>query len=141
MKPEVPTTGRGPEQQVSTQESIVEKGNVIKTPELGVESGAESFEASSERKAAAADAAAGVATVIPTPVSSGQVAEDDKFTIGDPNPLVANDDDLIEKEWVDRAKKIVSETQNDPYRRDEEVGKLQVDYMKKRFGRELGGAE
>ena len=45
------------------------------------------------------------------------------------------------KEWVDKAKAIVSATQNDPYKRDHDVGLLQVDYLKKRFGRELGVAE
>ena len=54
------------------------------------------------------------------------------------NPLVANDDDLIEKEWVDKAKKIIVETKDDPYAREQEVGKLQADYLHKRYGRELG---
>ena len=53
-------------------------------------------------------------------------------------PLFAKDDDLIEKEWVDRAKKIISDTKNDPFKREESVSKLQVDYLKKRYGRELG---
>ena len=53
-------------------------------------------------------------------------------------PTVANDDDLIEKEWVDKAKKIIAETQDDPYRREQEVNKLQIDYLRKRYGKELG---
>lgn len=53
-------------------------------------------------------------------------------------PTIANDDDLIEKEWVDKAKKIITETQNDPYRREKEVSKLQIDYLRKRYGKELG---
>ncbi len=53
-------------------------------------------------------------------------------------PTIANDDDLIEKEWVDKAKKIITETQNDPYRREKEVTKLQADYLRKRYGKELG---
>jgi len=57
------------------------------------------------------------------------------------NPAVANDDDLIEKEWVDKAKKIVAETRDDPHLQDEKVNKLQADYLKKRFGRELGATE
>jgi len=142
MKPEAPSTNNiGPEQQIPRQEASVDKGNVLKTPESVIEKGTESIEQASENRAVAADAVAGVATVIPTPVSTGPAVDDGTVTIGDPNPLVANDDDLIEKEWVDRAKKIVSETKDDPYQRDEEVGKLQVDYLKKRFGRELGGAE
>jgi len=55
-------------------------------------------------------------------------------------PLVAGDDDLIEKEWVDKAKKIIAETKDDPYKREQEVGKLQADYLRKRYGHELGEA-
>jgi len=55
-------------------------------------------------------------------------------------PLVANDDDLIEREWVDKAKKIIIDTKEDPYRREKEVTLLQSDYLKKRYGRELGSS-
>ncbi len=54
------------------------------------------------------------------------------------NPAVAADEDLIEKEWVDKAKKIIEETKENPYRRELEIGKLQRDYIRKRYGRELG---
>lgn len=53
------------------------------------------------------------------------------------NPSVADDVDVVEKEWVDRARQIVEQTKNDPYRQEEEVEKLQVDYMKKRYGRDI----
>ena len=56
----------------------------------------------------------------------------------DDNPVVAADDDLIEKEWVDKAKKIITETRDDPYKREREVSKLQADYLRKRYGREIG---
>lgn len=55
-------------------------------------------------------------------------------------PATAGDDDLIEKEWVDKAKKILADTRDDPYRREQEVGKLQVEYIRKRYGREIGSA-
>lgn len=53
-------------------------------------------------------------------------------------PTLAADDDLIEKEWVDKAKKIILETKDDPFRREQEVAKLQADYLRKRYGKELG---
>lgn len=56
----------------------------------------------------------------------------------DDNPIIAADEDLIEKEWVDKAKKIISETKDDPYRREQEVSKLQADYIEKRYGRRIG---
>jgi len=69
---------------------------------------------------------------VPVPVHA---VADDSATQG---PVLASDDDLIEKEWVDKAKKIIAETQNDPYRREQEVTKLQIDYLRKRYGKELG---
>lgn len=53
-------------------------------------------------------------------------------------PIVANDDDLIEKEWVDKAKKILADTRTDPYRREREISKLQIEYIRRRYGREIG---
>ena len=49
----------------------------------------------------------------------------------------ANDTDLIEKVWVDKAKKIVSETKDDPYQQEREVTKLQAEYIHKRYGKEV----
>lgn len=55
----------------------------------------------------------------------------------DDTPLVAADEDLIEKAWVDKAKKIVSETKDDPYIQEQAVSRLQADYMQKRYGRSV----
>ncbi len=59
-------------------------------------------------------------------------------SVDDDTPLVAADDDLIEKEWVDKAKKIIAETKDEPYRREQEVKKLQIEYVRKRYGRVIG---
>jgi hypothetical protein len=56
----------------------------------------------------------------------------------DENPVVARDTGKIEKEWVNRAKKIVAETRDDPYERGEKVKDLKADYMMKRFNRKIG---
>lgn len=56
------------------------------------------------------------------------------------NPLIAADEDLIEKEWVDRAKKIVQNTEGNPYRQDEEVSDLQADYLEKRYSKKIGSS-
>ena len=53
-------------------------------------------------------------------------------------PDSAADEDLIEKEWVDKAKKIIEETKEDPYKRELEIGLLQREYIRKRYGREIG---
>lgn len=85
-------------------------------------------------------AAQGVSPVtLPAPVP---VADDTATQVpADDSPAVAADEDLIEKEWVDKAKKIISDTHDDPAAREKQVGRLQADYLKKRYGKELGAAD
>ena len=49
------------------------------------------------------------------------------------NPQIADDVDVIEKEWVEKAKKIVSSSKSDPHQLEKEVSKLQADYLMKRY--------
>lgn len=53
------------------------------------------------------------------------------------NPSVAADDDVIEKEWVDKAKQVVNNTNGDPRLQKHNVSLLQADYINKRYGKEL----
>ncbi|MGO3702213.1 MAG: hypothetical protein ACTJG2_03445 [Candidatus Saccharimonadales bacterium] len=69
-----------------------------------------------------------VATSMPQQPQSEEVA----------NPLAANDDDIIEKEWVNRAKQVIVQTKDDPRAREKAIGALQRDYLMKRYGKELG---
>lgn len=71
-----------------------------------------------------------------SPSQSGGIPQVQK-PVQDTNPQVASDDDVIEKEWVDKAKQIVSQTKDDPYIQEKEVSRLQADYLKKRYGKEL----
>jgi hypothetical protein len=48
---------------------------------------------------------------------------------------VAADEDLIEKEWVEKAKKVIADTKHDPHLQGEAVSRLQADYLKKRYGK------
>lgn len=59
--------------------------------------------------------------------------------VGD-TPSLASDDDLMEKEWVDKLKKIISLTRDDPYERARVIAQLQADYLKKRYNKTLGQA-
>lgn len=56
------------------------------------------------------------------------------------NPTTANDDDDIEKEWVDRAKQVILQTKDNPYAREKAIGELQRDYLAKRYGRQVGAS-
>lgn len=52
-------------------------------------------------------------------------------------PAEAADTDVIEKEWVTRAKQIVADTQADPFRQAMEINRLKADYMKKRYNKDI----
>jgi len=140
MQPETPSQNLNPEQLPVHNEQNVEILSSPNSPDIGIEKGLEAYEKKSELSSIAADMGLTTATPISTPTPFDNTITSTSTTLAG-NPMIANDDDLIEKEWVDKAKKIVAETQNNPYKRDEEVNKLQIDYMKKRFGRELGVAE
>jgi hypothetical protein len=53
------------------------------------------------------------------------------------SPAVAADDDLIEKEWVDRAKAVIAQTKHDPHLQEQAIGRLQADYLQKRYGKTI----
>ncbi|HMS93342.1 MAG TPA: hypothetical protein PKD28_03025 [Candidatus Saccharibacteria bacterium] len=81
-----------------------------------------------------------VVPVLPQPV----VQTDDTTvspTVITDVPDTAADDDLIEKEWVNKAKHIIAQTVDDPRAREEAVGQLQREYLRKRYGKELGVSE
>ena len=51
--------------------------------------------------------------------------------------LAAEDADLIEKAWIEKAKRIVAETRGDPYAQNKEINKVKADYIKKRYNRDI----
>lgn len=57
------------------------------------------------------------------------------------NPTAANDDDVIEMEWVHRAKQIIIQTKDSPFAREKAIAELQRDYLMKRYGRQVGASD
>lgn len=55
--------------------------------------------------------------------------------------LIADDADLIEKEWVSKAKAIVAQTKSDPHQQNQEMTKVKADYLKKRYNKDLKVSE
>lgn len=49
----------------------------------------------------------------------------------------AKDGDIIEKVWIDKAKAIVAQTQNDPFVQKNEMSKVKADYIQKRFNKSI----
>ena len=122
----------------------IPKPNMDRLPPLpGVEAGpvvgGERYEQVAELSAAQSDAtsAAVATTVLAQPTAVYDTTFTDTTTT---SPLTAAHEDLIEKEWVDKAKDIITSTLDDPHARGQQVSALQKDYLRKRYGKELGAA-
>lgn len=113
--------------------------------QLPVASGA--IEASiprAEQAAVGAEQAPIVAAVAPplaTPLPQIQAAilqqNDVSVTTQSVVPSVTDDGDLIEKEWVLKAKEIVEANRDDPFKQSEELTMFKADYMQKRYNKTI----
>ena len=74
--------------------------------------------------------------VLPAPMQN-----DANRVVVNQSPATAQDIDLMEDEWVKDLKKMISETKNDPYTREVRFKQMQIDYLKKRYNRIIGGAK
>ncbi len=52
-------------------------------------------------------------------------------------PMAADDADLIEKEWVLKAKAIVEHTKDDPHSQNYQMSRFKADYLKKRYNKDV----
>lgn len=80
----------------------------------------------------------------PLPVSPQTAVQDTPYD--DSSSIISDTDtsapseaasDLIEKEWVVRAKAIVQQTRSDPHLQTKQLGKFKAEYMKKRYNKDL----
>lgn len=69
------------------------------------------------------------AAPVPTPLVTDDTASSDDINI----PAIADDVDVIEKEWVQKAKNIVESTKDDPNKQSSELSGLKKEYRKNRF--------
>lgn len=110
--------------------------------ETGIERGRERVEQAAEAGARAADAAASAVPIAPVIPQAPPVQNPPASSpVATTTPLVAADEDLIEKEWVDKAKEIIEQTKDDPHARTQKVNELQRDYLQKRYGKVVGASE
>ncbi len=79
----------------------------------------------------------GVPAPVPTQSPSSQPANQPVATSPTWMPQIADDTDLIEKEWVDKAKEIVAQTAHDPHLQNKEINKVRAEYLKKRYNKDL----
>lgn len=80
--------------------------------------------------------AVGQASIMASFAASGQAGN--PLPQPDPAaPVIAEDSDLIEKEWVDKAKSIAGRTRDDPYMQSKEMNRMKADYLKKRYNKDI----
>lgn len=91
--------------------------------------------ANNEPTKAANDAvAAAMSSVAAVPVAATPLPTPDPAA-SQATTTIADDSDVIEKEWVDKAKKIVAETKGDPHKKSQELTGLKREYIETRFGK------
>lgn len=90
--------------------------------------------------AATASSTAGLPPVTLPPALAAQAANaqtDATATTNAVVPNTADDGDLIEKEWVSKAKQIIERTREDPHEQSKELNVFKADYMKKRYNKTI----
>lgn len=134
MEPQLPSPNIGPER--SSQPERVSPS--LSTPEAAPASPSPEHQETREvQPTAPADPAPTVQPSAPPPLpqlSQPSLAQP-QIQAADDSPATAADDDLIEKEWVEKAKKVIAETKHDPYLQEQAVSKLQADYLQKRYNK------
>ena len=133
MKSELPSFIPRPEQQPMGHSESVD----IIASNKGLESTAELDSKHLNQDASIEETMRDISFSLPQIQPSQVIVDDDKKTTTE-SPVVAADEDLIEKEWVDKAKKVVRETKDDPYLQEEAVGALRTDYIDKRIDKRYG---
>lgn len=108
--------------------------DVVMQPKSGTETSHENTPVHGALSTGAAPAG-GQQTVVSdsaqTTVTSTATKQDDGV------PDIADDVDLIEKEWVEKAKMIVDKTKDDPYEQNKEISNFKAAYIKKRYNKEV----
>jgi hypothetical protein len=78
----------------------------------------------------------------PTPAATQPVApfpSAEQQVPSAPQPMSAQNSDEDEAVWMHRAKAVVEQTQNDPYRRLQMIQQLQAQYQAEHFRKDTGG--
>ncbi len=122
------------EREVAEETKVVKQEGTERNPELI---------ASDDASVTAVPVNQSQAASIPAPindeVSQSSVPPTAPQTI--PSPQIADDIDLIEKEWVEKAKEIVDKTKENPYLQNKAISEIKADYIKKRYNKDLAKSE
>jgi len=135
-----PSTDNQPNFELPAPQSLEESGNQHEdtgrgpaTPELN---------RGAEQPGAAAQSMAQSAATIPIPDDAAQAAHPSVTTPGPAiTPALGTTADLIEKEWVEKAKAIVEQTRSDPHLQTSQISKFKASYIKTNFDKDIKVAD
>ncbi|HUC88344.1 MAG TPA: hypothetical protein VMR95_04335 [Candidatus Binatia bacterium] len=75
---------------------------------------------------------------LPVPSATAhQPVSDQPSSVPTNLPTTTDDADLIEKEWIIKAKAIVERTKDDPHQQNYEMSHFKADYLKKRYNKDI----
>lgn len=134
MKPDVNNPGPI---EATSKPALKEEERVLPTPEQAIDRVGEQPIASTGQSTTSQPSTTTPVstTVVPAKPASQAVVQGtakDQF-VAQLAQLPAEDNDVIEKVWVEKADEIVDKTQDDPYLEDEAQHSLSRAYLKKRF--------
>jgi hypothetical protein len=76
-------------------------------------------------------------TAVPAdPITTSNFPTSD-LTSSSSSSLIADDVDVIEKVWVQKAKTIVNDTKDNPHDQSAQLSNMKIDYIKKRFNKDI----
>lgn len=127
---ELPKPAQEIPQQSGDEYAIESIERVVPAPER-------SGERISQAASAVAQAAADPVVIPIQPISQSNDPIQQSSNGQSTNPVIADDADVIEKEWVEKAKSIVAKTKDNPHEQSVELTNFRHDYMKKRYGKEI----
>jgi hypothetical protein len=78
-----------------------------------------------------------IPTAAPVTVPTDDAAKDDKATQESSTQLVDHDSNRIEKVWVDRAKKVISQTRDNPHAQKQGMSEVKAEYIRMRFNKTI----
>ena len=130
MQPDTPSQQPKRSPEVARPSSVAPETSSQKLPELTPAASS----AAERQPAAVVNPVADLATPSKPQKAASPPAQSQKNDSAQPAAsLSAADEDVIEKEWVERAENIIKTKANDPYHEEEDEEALSREYLKQRF--------
>lgn len=121
-------------------EALPPQENIPQSAELTSDQALESGAPDEQRVGKQQPPPTAVAPLALPPVTDDQpsvFAEPDAGSNISPEDRSADHSHINEKQWVDKAKAIVAQTQDDPYTQKKEISKVKADFIQKRFNKTI----